>query len=575
MKNREIADLFTQMADLMEILGQDSFRVNSYRKAARIVGELARPIEDLAAAGELTTLPGIGKSTAQKIEAYLKTGSLAQLEELKAQAPEGLLDLLRLSGLGPKTAMRLWKEAGITSLRDLQQAFEKQDERLALVHGLGPKKMRQLWESLMFIQSAGSRVRLGDADAVMADLVASIAAASDGGRVVPAGSFRRGRETVGDLDLLAEADARRAEQVVHAFTAASNVRKIIAAGPTKASVLLTGGLQVDLRVVPADSFGSALAYFTGSKSHNVRLREIALKKGLKLNEYGLFDGERRVAGQDEESIYKVLDLPFIEPELREDAGEIEAARAGALPRLVRLEDIRADFHMHTVASDGACTIDEMIQACRKRGYRCMAICDHSASEVQANGLKADRLLQHVQDIRQAAKACKDITVLAGSEVDILKDGSLDYDDSVLAELDFVVASCHSHLSMAAPEATPRIIRAIEHRYVNCIGHPSGRLINARAGMEIDIARIAQAAAANDVALEINAHYMRLDLRDTHVRAAVQAGARIVINSDAHNAEELSVMRFGVTTARRGWATPDDVINTWPVKRIRQFLARKR
>ena len=576
MKNREIADIFAQMGDIMEILGQDPFRIASYRKAARVLSDLITPVEDLAAVDELLTIPGVGKSTAEKIKAYLATGHIPQYEELRKELPPNLLELLKLPGLGPKTAMKLWKEAGIESLADLAKAFDKQEERLKVVHGLGPKKIRQLWESLMFIQSAGGRTRLGEADALIRELVAAIGRAAGKGRVVPAGSYRRGRETVGDVDLLAEADSEQAAQrIVQEFTRAGNVRRVTAAGGTKASVVLTGEVQADLRVVETASFGSALAYFTGSKAHNVRLREIAIKKKLKLNEYGLFRGQRRIAGADEESIYEKLGLPFIEPELREDAGEIEAAREGRLPALVRQADIRADLHMHTTASDGANTIDEMIQACRSRGYTCMAICDHSGSEVQANGLDEDRMLQHAADIRRAAANYKDIAVLVGSEVDILKDGRLDYSDQVLAQLDFVVVSAHSALNMPAPEATARLIRAIEHPYVNCLGHPTGRLINARPGMEIDIAQVARAAAANHVALEINAHYMRLDLRDTHVRAAVEAGAKILINTDAHSADELEMMRFGVITARRGWAQAADVINTWTADRIRAFIGRKR
>jgi DNA polymerase (family 10) len=335
-----------------------------------------------------------------------------------------------------------------------------------------------------------------------------------------------------------------------------------------------GRIQADLRVVPAESFGAALQYFTGSKAHNIRLRELAVKKGWRLNEYGLFEGDKRLAGAEEEGIYQALGLAFVPPELREDRGEVEAAAEGQLPELLRLEDIRGDLHVHTTASDGANTVEEMIAACRQRGYAYLAICDHSKSQIQANGLDEERLAEHVAAIRAAAKKHKGITVLAGIEVDVFKDGRLDFGADVLAELDFVTASPHSALGLGRQEATQRLIRAIEQPHVHCIGHASGRLINERPGMEIDIEAIAAAAAANDVALEINAHPWRLDLRDTHVRAATRAGAKILINTDAHNLDGLDMMRYGVTTARRGWATAADVVNTFPTKKLKQWLAKK-
>ncbi len=574
MKNWELAKTFSSMADLMEILGEDTFRINSYRNAARAVEDLVAAIEDVAAAGGLEEIPGIGKSTAKKIEEFLATGKIDRHQELLAKVPPTLPQLLALPGMGPKTALKLWKEADITSVADLEQAMEASSPKLAAIHGLGPKKMRQLWEGIAFVKNVGGRIRLGDATAVAAELCGAVRKLPGALRVEPAGSLRRGKDTIGDVDLLCAAPAADAPAIIKAFVEARPVQRVTAAGNTKASVVLAREVQADLRVVAPESFGAALAYFTGSKDHNIKLREMAVKKGWKLNEYGLFDGDRAIAGADEESIYEALGLQFVPPELRENRGEVEAASKHALPSLVEVADIRGDLHMHTDGSDGANTIEEMIDACRKRGYRYMAICDHSKTQVQANGLDEKRLAQHVAAIRVAAKKHKDILVLAGIEVDILKDGRLDFENDVLAELDFVTASCHSALTMGREEATPRLIRAIENPLVRCIAHPTARVINSRPGMEIDIDRIAAAAAANDVALEINSNFMRLDLRDVHVHAAIKHGARIAINTDAHSADELAMIRYGVLTARRGWATAADVMNALPVEKIKEWVVRK-
>ena len=369
--------------------------------------------------------------------------------------------------------------------------------------------------------------------------------------MIVAGSIRRGRETVGDIDILCEASKAGAGGIIEAFASAEGVRQVRAKGETKGSVLLEGDVQADLRVVEKKSFGAALAYFTGSKEHNIHLRELAIKKGLKLNEYGLFAGPKQIAGADEHGVYEALGLALVPPELREDRGELAAAMAGELPKLIELGDIRGDMHMHTTASDGENSIVEMIDACRARGYKFMAICDHSKSQIQANGLDEKRLALHAAATRKAAAKYDDILVLAGIEVDIFKDGSLDLEADVLAGLDFVTASPHSALKMSGSEATERLIRAIESPHVHSIGHPTGRLINSRPGMEIDIEKLAAAAARNNVALEINAHYMRLDLCDIHVRAAIAAGAKIIINTDAHSPADLDLMHYGVTTARRG------------------------
>jgi len=575
MKNQEIAGTFARIADLMDILGEDVFRVNSYRKASRVIEELPEPIEDFAAAGTLQEIPGIGKSTAEKIRQYLSSGKVALHEELKAKVPPKLTDLLEISGLGPKTVAKLWKQGGITSVEELKEAIVKDPSRLTEIEGLGEKKVQQIAESLAFLQSAGGRIRLGEADRLASALIEAVGKCKGAKRVAAAGSLRRGKETIGDIDLLCHAPASAAEEIIECFAAAPDVQRVLAKGGTKGSVVLRGDVQADLRVVQKVEYGSALAYFTGSKAHNIRLRELAARKGLKLNEYGLFRGEERIAGADEEGIYRALGLAFIPPELREDRGEIEAAIEGRLPELLRGEDIRGDLHMHTTASDGTSTIEEMVEACRKRGYAYLVISEHSKSQVQANGLDEKRLEAHVAAIRKAAKRYDDIEVLAGIEVDVFKDGSLDFASDVLAGLDFVTASAHSALSLGLREATRRLIKAIEHPHVHSIGHPTGRMINTRPGMEIDIDEVAAAAASNNVALEINAHYYRLDLRDTHVRAAIQKGAKLVINTDAHCLADLEMMKYGVTTARRGWATAEDVINTYPPAKLRKWIAQKR
>lgn len=579
MKNAEIGNRLGLMADLMEIGGQDTFRVNSYRKAATALLELTEPIENVAAAGRLMEIPGIGKNMAAKVEQYLATGTIEAYEQLIKDVPLSLAELLHIQGMGPKTIARLWKEAGIACMEDLRKVLQESPQTLVAMKGLGEKKVQQLQAALAFVESTGGRITLGKAAALADEMLDYMGKAAGVKKLVAAGSLRRGKETIGDLDFLASSEPANSARIIAAFTQAPSVARVQAQGPTKSSVVL-GDVQADLRVVEPGSFGSALAYFTGSKAHNVRLRERAVKRGWKLNEYGLFDGDKQIAGADEEGLYAAMGLAFIPPELREDRGEIEAAQANRLPKLLELADIRGDFHMHTTpegggtGSDGVNTIDEMIDACRRRGYKFLCISDHSKTQRIAHGLDEAALRRHFQAIRAAARRHPDLWVMCGCEVDILRDGSLDFDDSVLAEMDFVIVSPHVSLKMDGAEATKRLIQAIEHPHVHCLGHPTGRLINERPGMDIDLDAVAEAAAAHGVALEVNAHYMRLDLKDTHVRTAIEKGAKICINSDAHATGELDVMRYGVLTARRGWATKKDIVNAWSVDELRGWLAKK-
>ena len=580
MKNTQIGDLLNQMADLMEISGEDSFRVGSYRKAALALLELTEPIETVAAEKRLLDIPGIGKSMAGKIDQFLATGKVDAYEELLKTVPVTLTELLKIQGLGPKTIARLWKEAGITSMDELRRRLVHAPETLVAMKGLGEKKVEQMKAGLAFAESTGGRITLGKATTLADEVLADLRKLPGVETAVAAGSLRRGRETIGDLDFLCSASAADAPAIIEAFVHAPAATRVLAQGPTKASAVLGGDVQADLRVVEPGSFGSALAYFTGSKAHNVRLRELAVKRGWKLNEYGLFEGDKLLAAATEEDIYAAMGMEFTPPELREDRGEVEAALAHRLPKLLELPDIRGDFHMHTrptddgTGSDGLNTIDEMIDACRARGYKYLCISDHSKSERQAHGMDEETIRRHFKAIHAAAKRHPDMLVMAGCEVDILRDGSLDFDESVLAEMDFVIVSPHAALKMDGAEATKRLIRAIEHPRVHCLGHPTGRLINERPGMEIDIDALAEAAAANGVALEINAHYMRLDLKDTHVRTAIEKGAKLCINSDAHATAELDVMRYGVLTARRGWATKKDVINAWSVEDLKAWVAKR-
>jgi DNA polymerase (family 10) len=578
-----LAELFGQMADLMEILGEDRFRVISYRTASRVVAESTADLEALAKAGQLQTLPGIGKSTEAKILEYIQTGQIARHQELLAKVPPGLAGLLRLQHLGPKTALKLWKELDIRSLDDLREVLANHPERIEDLPGMGAKKVALLKESAEFTTSASGRHRIDEALEIAAMLESAVKACKGVDELALAGSARRWRETVGDIDILVSAGQKSAARIMEAFRSCQAVTKVLAGGQTKCSVIVNGKVQADLRVVGKESFGAALQYFTGSKDHNVALRGIAIKHGWKLNEYGLFEEKegkqgRRIAGADEEGIYRKLGLAWVPPELRENRGEIEAAAAGKLPRLLEEADIQGDLHMHTTATDGAGSITDMIESCRAMGYKYLAITDHSRSQPQTGGLSPKALLEHAAAVRAAAKDYPDMLVLAGTECDILKDGTLDYPDDVLAKLDFVLAAPHAALNAKGPAATERLLRAIANPHVHAIAHPTGRLINERAGMEVDIQRICQAAAEGGVALEVNAHPLRLDLRDVHVQAAVKAGAKLVICTDAHTpgpAGDLALMRYGVATARRGWATPDDVINAWPAGKLRAFLQQRR
>ena len=587
--NHELADLFARMAAIMEIKGENAFKAIAFSKVGRILKDMTFDVREAVEKGTLAEINGIGKSSQKVIEDYVTTGRSVDHDELAASVPAGLLPLMEISGLGPKTISLFWKQRGITNLEELVKALG--DGSLAGLKGIGEKKLEAIRQGIAFQAQSAGRMGIGEALPIAAALLARLRELADVKQAEIAGSLRRGRETIGDVDLICSLKNDTAGEIVSAqFVKFPEVQRILGQGITKASVITTGGLQVDLRMVPPENFGAALLYFTGSKDHNVKLRSRAQDMGFTLNEWGLYrlteydksqkkSGEapaiHAVASKMESDVYRKLDLEYIEPELREDHGEIDAALHKKLPKLIARADLHGDLHSHTTASDGIATIEQMAEAAMALGYEFLAITDHSKSQTIANGLSAERLLQHVKAIHKVGEKMKGIKLLAGCEVDILADGSLDYEDAILAELDIIVASPHVALKQDSIAATDRILRAIESRYVSIIGHPTGRLLNRREGLPLDFARIYKAAAETGTALEINAGYPRLDLNDTHARGAIAAGCMLAIDTDAHSTEGLNEIDLGLTVARRAWVTAKHVINCMTYKELLAFIGRKR
>ncbi len=582
MSNAALSAIFSQMADVMEILGEDRFRINSYRTVARAIDEIPTDVAVLLESGELAKTPGIGKSSLAKIEEFVKTGRIQAHQDLLARIPRALLDLLTIPGVGPKTVKTLYEHLHISTVVELKKAIE--DGTIETLPGFGAKKAAAILRGIEFLEKATGRIRLDQA-MIAAQLVKDYLRPLPGvDRIETAGSLRRWAETIGDVDLLVTTEKpdskakQTPEQIIESFTGAPFVERVLAAGGTKGSVIIraeTTPVQIDVRVVPPESFGAAMQYFTGSKAHNIRLREIAIKAGLKLNEYGLFKGDTVVAGAVEQEIYEKLGLDFIDPVLREDRGEVDAAKQHTLPKLIRVADIRGDFHTHTIASDGANTIEEMARAAKERGYEYLCISDHSKSSAIANGQSPHRLAQQIKEIHKLNARLKGIKLLAGAEVDILADGKLDFEDELLADLNFVVASIHSALGSDRERVTTRTLKAMDNRYVTCIGHPTGRLIGQRAAMDLDMPAVIEHAAQTGTAIEVNSDPLRLDLKDTHCKMAIEAGVKLAIDTDAHSTESLGLMPFGVATAARGWATRNDVLNTLPLSKLKTFLKTKR
>jgi len=572
MENAEVAAVFDQIADILEIQGENAFRIRSYRNAARTIRDHAERMEDLAAGGaDLTALPGIGESLAEKIHAILATGTCPTLEDLRKKIPPHLTDLLKVKGLGAKRAKLLYERLGISTLGELKKYAEAGEIRD--LEGMGEKTEQNILKGLATLEAEAGRISIKTAAEQASALGRHLARTKAIRRWEPAGSFRRRRETIGDLDILVlAANSRRAG--IEAILAYEPIEDRLAVGEEKVSVRLASGLEVDFRFFDAAEFGAAMMYFTGSKAHNIAVRKRAQKRKWKLNEYGLFAGKRRIAGKSEEEVYKKLGLAWIPPELREDRGEVEAAEEKRLPALIEEKDIRGDMHIHTDATDGRASVEEMVEAARKRGYKYLAITDHSQAVTVAHGLTADRLRRHTDRVRELGARLKNFRLLAGIEVDILKDGRLDLPEKVLEGLDWVVASVHSVFEMDEAKMTERLLAAIGSGVVNCLGHPFGRLIGSRDPIRFDVDRVFEACREHGVCLEINSYPDRLDLPDIFCKRAKEAGVTIVISTDAHKPADLDLMPFGVSVARRGWLGKGDVLNTLSAAALLKHLQKR-
>ena len=544
--------------------GKDRFRPLAYHRGARAITGLGEDITAVAERKELTEIPGIGKGLAQIIDDYLTTGSVGKLEELRTRVPVKVMELDSIPGIGPRTMKLVYDKLGVIDLESLQAAID--DGRLAELPGLGKKTAEQILRGIEIVRQGQGRTLLADALGAAEVIVETLRTLPPVKRIEIAGSARRRRETVGDVDILV--DATDAIPIMDTFVGLESVVDIIAHGPTKSSVRLSGNLQVDLRVLPAESFGAGLQYFTGNVDHNVKLRALAQKQGLKLNEYGLFKGEKNVASETEEAIYNTLGLDWVPPELREDQGEIELAQSGTLPELVELKDIRGDLHSHTDQSDGRNTIEEMLDAAQKKGYAYYVVSDHTQSLTIANGMDEERLLKRIEEIDELnASGRWKMRILKGAEVDILDVGKLDIRDDVLSQLDVVTVSIHSRMKDKRETMTERVCHALENKHVHILGHPTGRLLLKRPEFEIDLSAVFETAKKHNVIMELNAHPKRLDLNPGNLRMAKRMGLKVAVNTDAHDTSELDHMIFGIYQARRGWMTKDDIINTLSLKKM--------
>ena len=576
MKNREIGSLFDEIADILELKGEGRFRINAYRRGAQSLTHTSRDIEDLAREEALSSIPGIGRDLSSKILEYLETGTIRYLEELREETPSVLLEMLRIPGVGPKTALLIYDGLGVESLEDLARAAR--EHRLRLLPKIRAKTEENILKGIEFLERSGGRILLGMAYPLASHIVSSLSELDVVEGASFAGSLRRMQETVGDIDILVSSPDPKA--VIGHFTHLDIVERVLAEGKTKGSIVTKEHVQVDLRVVSGESYGAALNYFTGSKEHNIRLRELAQQLGMKLNEYGLFGKtqsgrEKRVAGATEEEVYEALGLTYIPPEIREDTGEIEASRRGGLPRLVSFDDIRGDLHVHSNWSDGVSSLEDLVREGRRRDYRYLVVSDHSRSLRIANGLSDYRLRKQIDEIERINAKTRGFRLLKGSEVDILPDGSLDMSERLLSRLDIVVIAVHSRFKMSRDKMTDRVIVALENPYSTILAHPTGRLIGQRDAYQIDMEAVFDAAAATGTAIEINAHPSRLDLDAPSARRAAEKGVLISIGTDSHDPTiEFDYMRYGLGTARRAWLTPDHILNTRPVRSLLSLCRKK-
>lgn len=579
MDKNEVAAVLDEIAMMLELQGENPFRAQAYAKAAHAISQLETNLEDVVATGALDSIPGIGETLREKITTLVTTGQLRFYDDLKKKTPPGLFELLRLPGVGPKKVKALYDQLGVESIDDLKAACDA--GKVAKLKGFGAKTQKNLLEGIEFRSQAGQRVRIDQAQTVAEVIAAALRRVPGLGRLEVCGSLRRRKETVGDLDFLVTAKDPGA--VMDAFVGLPQVQKVIGRGDTKASVVVqvitpTGRrivLNADLRVVAADQFPFALNYFTGSKEHNVRLRQLAIDRGLRLNEYALAGADGGVRCADEADLYRALGMDFVEPELRESTGEVDAAAAGTLPRLIETGDLRGVFHCHTDWSDGGATLAEMAAAARELGYQYLGIADHSQSLTVARGLTPERVRRQQREIDALNAGFKGFRLFKGTECDILPDGALDFDDELLETFDYVVASVHSHFAMSQEEMTARVVRAVSHPRVTMLGHATGRLLLRRDGYKVDLDAVLKAAAAHGTLVEINADPHRLDLDWVHCKRAKALGVRLVINPDAHSTGGLANTRYGVDVARRGWLEKGDVFNTQTLAQVTRALARPR
>ena len=566
MKNQEIAKILYDIADLLEIKGEMVFKLRAYRRAAQSIESMSRDIEDVYGEGKLEEIPGVGRGIAEKIIEYLEKGKSKYLEELKKGLPPGFDELLAVEGIGPKKVKLFYEKLKIKNIKELESACRQ--GKLRDIPTLGEKTEQNILKSIEASKKRGGRILLGHALLIADEIVNEMKKNKEVERIDVAGSLRRMRETIGDIDILVT--SKKPNSVIDYFTKMKASSGTIARGPTKASIRLTNGLQVDLRVLQDKEYGSALMYFTGSKQHNIDLRKIAIAKHLKLSEYGLFSGNKSVAGRTEEDVYKRLGLDYIEPEMRESRGEIELAKKGKLPRLINYNEIKGDLQMHTRWSDGANTIEEMALAAKRLGYEYICITDHAGNLAIANALNKKRLEKQRKEI-DAINKHSEITILQGAEVDIRLDGRIDIDNQTLSRLDIVLGSLHSALKAGEEKNTRRIMAAMENPHVDIIAHPTGRLLDRREGAQLDMEKIIEKARETNTVLEIDAQPERLDLGDVNARAAVEKGCLLSIDTDAHSTDQLRHMKVGIATARRGWVTREKVINTHSLEKMKKML----
>jgi len=572
LKNLELSRIFEQIARILKIKGENPFKIRAYEKIVLVLENLPIDIETIYHQGGLNNIPGVGEGIAKKIEEFLTTEKLEYYEKLKETIPAGVIELLDISEVGPKTAKLLYEQLEVDNIEKLEKAVK--EHQIKDLPGMGEKSETNILRGIELYKRRKERVLLGIALPLAEEIVESLRQLKETDKINFAGSLRRKKETIGDIDILVT--SQKPEKIMKTFISLPQVREILAEGSTKSSVITKEDIHVDVRVVEPISFGAALQYFTGSKAHNIKLRELAIKRGLKINEYGVFDSEtgQRIAGEEEEEVYKILDLAFIPPELREDRGEIEAAQEGRLPRLVEYHQIKGDLHLHSKWSDGSHTIRQIAEEAKKRGYKYIAITDHSQSLKFAGGLTEERLREQAEEIQKLNRELGDFTILTGIEVDIKSDGSLDYPNEILSRLDVVIAAIHSGFKQESKIITGRIVKAMQNRWVNIIAHPTGRLIGYRESYQVDINKIMDVAAETGTILEINAYPERLDLNDVYCRMAKDRGVQLAIETDAHSIDGLEFMNLGVDVARRGWLEEKDVINTLPLDKLLKRLKNK-